>query len=289
MIERLSSASPFEPTIGFCRALRTGDRVLVSGTAPIGPDGRTVEGDVRDQMRRCLTIITEAVRRLGGVSARVIRTRMFLTHRDDWPAVGEVHGEFFAAADARPVATMVVVAGLLDEAWRVEVEAEAVVPAITVHAAGGEERAWISSHSASLFGAAVVVSRGRLHEPASLPALLARRDGQWVGLATYDVTDQQCELVTIDALVPWQGVGTALLAEVERCARAAGCRRLWLITTNDNLDALQFYQRRGFTLSAVYPNALEESRRLKPSIPRVGQRGIPLRDELELEKTLEGE
>lgn len=122
---RHGSASPFERSIGFSRAVRVGSRISVSGTAPIGPDGRTVPGDAADQARRCLGVIREAIEALGGRLEDVVRTRVFLTHRDDWPAVGAVHGEVFG--HVRPAATMVVVAGLLDPAWRVEIEAEAEV------------------------------------------------------------------------------------------------------------------------------------------------------------------
>jgi enamine deaminase RidA (YjgF/YER057c/UK114 family) len=98
---------------------------LVSGTAPIGPDGTTVEGGAYEQARRCFEIIVEAVEALGGVRDDVVRTRMFLIDAADWEAVGRAHGEFFR--DASPAATMVVAGGLLDPKWRVEIEAEAEV------------------------------------------------------------------------------------------------------------------------------------------------------------------
>jgi len=121
-----SSGSPYEPTIGFSRAVRAGDAIAVSGTAPIGPDGATVgRGDAAAQTRRCLEIIRAAVEALGGTLADVVRTRVFLTRVEDWPEVGRVHGEFFR--DVRPAATMVKVAGLLDPDWLVEIEADAVV------------------------------------------------------------------------------------------------------------------------------------------------------------------
>jgi len=88
--------------------------------------------------------------------------------------------------------------------------------------------------------------------------------------------------VTIDSLVEGQGVGTALIAAVAEAARASGCLRLWLVTTNDNVDALRFYQKRGFRLAALYPDAIAESRKLKPKIPPIGAHGIPIRDEIEL-------
>ncbi len=106
------------------------------------------------------------------------------------------------------------------------------------------------------------------------------------GLVTYRLEAVECEIVTIDSLIEGIGIGTALIDTVKAAAVAAKCERLWLITTNDNVKALRFYQRRGFALVAVYRNALEESRRLKPEIPLVGMHGIPLRDEIELELRL---
>jgi len=120
------SASPYEDQIGFSRAVRVGDRVIVSGTAPIGPDGRTVPGGPLEQARRCCSVIVEALRALGAGPEHVVRTRMYLTRAEDWALVGQAHAEAFSAA--RPAATMVVVAGLLDPGWRVEMEAEAVIP-----------------------------------------------------------------------------------------------------------------------------------------------------------------
>jgi GNAT superfamily N-acetyltransferase len=108
-----------------------------------------------------------------------------------------------------------------------------------------------------------------------------------VGLVTYRIEDDDCEIVTIDSVVEGRGVGTALLEAVTAEARTAGCRRVWLITTNDNLNALRFYQARGFRLVAVHPRAVEESRLLKPEIPELGNFGIAIRDELELELPLE--
>jgi len=137
-----------------------------------------------------------------------------------------------------------------------------------------------------LFAGDVVVSRGRVHRPQELPGFVAVTGGDRVGLATYDIRGSECELVTLDALLPWRGIGTALLAAVEERARRAGCTRLWLITTNDNVDALRFYQRRGFACAALHRNAIDESRRRKPTIPAVGHYSIPIRDEIEMEKAL---
>lgn len=122
----VSSGSPFEASIGFSRAVRVGDHVLVSGTAPISPDG-SVDPDPLIQARRCLEIISGALEAAGSGLSEVVRTRIFLTDADDVAAVSAAHGEAFA--DVRPAATMVVVAALLDPRWRVEIEAEAVVGA----------------------------------------------------------------------------------------------------------------------------------------------------------------
>ena len=120
----IASGSPYEATIGFSRAVRLGDRVLVSGTAPIWPDG-SCDPDPAAQARRCFEIILEALAEAGAAPRDVVRTRMFIVDRADSEAIGAVHGEFFG--DVRPAATMVLVAGLIDERWKVEIEAEAVL------------------------------------------------------------------------------------------------------------------------------------------------------------------
>jgi enamine deaminase RidA (YjgF/YER057c/UK114 family) len=122
--KNISSGSSFEPVIGFSRAVRIGDRVLVSGTAPVWPDG-SCDPDPAIQARRCLEIIVAALREAGAQPADVVRTRTYLVHAHDWEAVAREHGAVFG--DVRPASTMVVVAWLLDPRWRVEIEAEAVV------------------------------------------------------------------------------------------------------------------------------------------------------------------
>jgi GNAT superfamily N-acetyltransferase len=107
-----------------------------------------------------------------------------------------------------------------------------------------------------------------------------------VGLATYEISHQDCQLLTIDAFERSHGIGSRLLEAVTDQARAAGCRRMWLITTNDNLDAVRFYQRRGMRLVAIHPGAVDHARELKPTIPEFGHYGIPIRDELEFEVEL---
>jgi enamine deaminase RidA (YjgF/YER057c/UK114 family) len=121
---RVSSGSPYEVPIGFSRAVRVGDRVVVAGTAPVWLDGE-VDPDPEAQAARCLAIISDALAALGASVADVVRTRMYLTDAADWEAVGRAHGAVFR--DVRPASTMVVVAALLDARWKVEIEAEAVI------------------------------------------------------------------------------------------------------------------------------------------------------------------
>jgi enamine deaminase RidA (YjgF/YER057c/UK114 family) len=121
---RVSSGSPYEQPIGFSRAVRVGDRVLVSGTGPVWPDG-SCDPDPWRQARRCFEIALTALTEAGGAPADVVRTRMYVTDAEHCSAVGRAHGEVFA--EVRPAATMVVVAGLVDPRWHVEIELEAVL------------------------------------------------------------------------------------------------------------------------------------------------------------------
>jgi enamine deaminase RidA (YjgF/YER057c/UK114 family) len=122
--QRVSSGSPWELVVGYSRAVRVGDRVVVAGTAPQSPDGR-VDPDPAQQARRCLAIIAEALDAAGASLADVVRTRVYLVDPADFDAVSGVHGETFG--DVRPANTTIVVAALLDPAWKVEIEAEAVL------------------------------------------------------------------------------------------------------------------------------------------------------------------
>ncbi len=121
---RVNSGSPFEATIGFSRAVRAGNRVVVSGTAPVWPDG-SCPADAGTQARRCLEIILAALAEAGAGPADVVRTRMYIVSAEDATEVGAAHAEVFGSV--RPAATMVVVAALLDPRWRVEIEAEALI------------------------------------------------------------------------------------------------------------------------------------------------------------------
>jgi ribosomal protein S18 acetylase RimI-like enzyme len=166
---------------------------------------------------------------------------------------------------------------------------------IEVHPLGDARRAWAKDLLEERWGSPRIVSRGRIHDADRLPGFVALAAAGFesaggsrepCGLVTYRIDGLECEMVSLDALRERRGAGSALVAAVVTAARAASCRRLWLITTNDNTRALRFYQRRGFTLAALHKGAIEASRRLKPSIARVGMDGIPIRDEIELEMLL---
>jgi enamine deaminase RidA (YjgF/YER057c/UK114 family) len=118
----IPGTSPFEPIIGFSRAVRIGNHVHVSGTGPVGAD----EADVAGQTDQCLTIVAAALKQGGGSIEHVYRTRMYLTRAEDWETVGRIHGKYFGII--RPAATMVVVAALLNPSWRIEIEADAYIP-----------------------------------------------------------------------------------------------------------------------------------------------------------------
>ena len=133
------------------------------------------------------------------------------------------------------------------------------------------------------WGSTTMVSRGKLYNASEFPGFFAMAEGDILGLVTYRVEDTECEVMSLNSFQDGMGVGSALLEAVIEKAKSFNCRRLWLLTTNDNMNALRFYQKRGFVLVAVHRNALEESRKLKPQIPTIGFDGIPLRDEIELE------
>jgi ribosomal protein S18 acetylase RimI-like enzyme len=148
------------------------------------------------------------------------------------------------------------------------------------------DRDWVAETLARRWGSTDLVSRGRRHDGSGLAGMLAEIDGERLGLATYRVEGDEVEIVTMDALVEARGIGTALLKAVADRAGAEGCRRLWLVTTNDNLDALRFYQRRGLRLVAVHRGAVDQARQIKPQIPEVGGFGVAVHDEIELDLDL---
>lgn len=180
------------------------------------------------------------------------------------------------------------------------------------------DRIWVKQALINLWGSEQMVYSGKAFDAATFPGFLAeertgevvrsKEDGRIVGLLTYVIASDSvaiseitsistkqkprndgslyCQIISLNVLTPGKGIGTALIKEVEKTAREEGCSRLTVITTNDNLKALAFYQKRGFTLKTLYPNAIEKSRKVKPEIPLIGEDGIPLRDEIELQKAI---
>lgn len=128
--------------------------------------------------------------------------------------------------------------------------------------------------------------RGEIIDGTKLDGFLLQEDNKIIGLVTYTFFGDICEIVSLDSKRENIGIGSALLKEIEKIAIDNNCKKIRLITTNDNMSALQFYQKRGYCLTKLYPNAMEEVRKVKPNIPALGDNDIPLRDEIELEKQL---
>lgn len=131
-----------------------------------------------------------------------------------------------------------------------------------------------------------IVTHGSIHQPEDVDGFVVEDGELWAGLITYKLVNDECEVISLDGLREGEGIGTMLLRKVIEEARIRKCKRVFLITTNDNLYALGFYQRRDFELVAIRRGAVNETRKIKPAIPIIGQNHIPLRDEIELEMTL---
>jgi ribosomal protein S18 acetylase RimI-like enzyme len=155
-----------------------------------------------------------------------------------------------------------------------------------IRALAGDDRGWLAGFARERWGSPLVVADGRAYRIDELPGFVALEAQRVVGLLTFLIEGDRCHVVSLDAVDQGRGIGSALLERVVDAAREAGCARVELITTNDNMRAMRFYQRRGFRLAALHAGALERSRELKPGIPLVGEHGIPLRDELLLVRAL---
>jgi ribosomal protein S18 acetylase RimI-like enzyme len=155
-------------------------------------------------------------------------------------------------------------------------------PKITIRPVDDGDRPMLAWLVAELWGSEVVAVHGSSLRPAELAGFIAERSHRVAGLLTYQLLGDMLEIVTINALDRHAGIGTLLIEAAADQARRLGCREIRLTTTNDNIDALRFYQRRGFRLAELRPGAVDRSRQHKPEIPRVGDYGIPLRDEIDL-------
>ena len=129
----------------------------------------------------------------------------------------------------------------------------------------------------------IVVSRGNVHKLDRLPGYIALADGKIAGMITYHIQDEECEIVSLDSKIENRGIGSALIEKVVEVAKTLNCKRVWLITSNDNIRAIRFYQKRGFDLAGIHLHAITEARKIKPSIPVVGYDQIPVKHEIEFE------
>ena len=149
-----------------------------------------------------------------------------------------------------------------------------------------DDKDWLHQVIEKEWASDKIVSRGKVYFVDQLPGFVAIQKDARVGLLTYNINNEECEIITLNSLIENQGIGSDLLDKIEKFSSSKGCKRIWVITTNDNLNALRFYQKKGYNLSAFYRNAVEKARQLKPEIPSIGLNGIPIRDEIELEKIL---
>lgn len=133
------------------------------------------------------------------------------------------------------------------------------------------------------WGGEEMFTRGKVYRPEQLEGFVIEDGNDWIGLLTFAIENNECEVTSLDSLREGQGIGSQLIDKAIEEAHARKCKRFFLITTNDNLNALGFYQRRGFEIVTIYRGAVNESRKRKPAIPLIGYNNIPLRDEIELE------
>ena len=136
------------------------------------------------------------------------------------------------------------------------------------------------------WGAPIIVTKGKIHAVEDIQGYAVVVNEEIKSLITYCIEKEECEIVSLDSLIENQGIGTSLIKKVIETAKEHQCRRVWLITTNDNIKAIRFYQRRGFSMVGLYVNAILESRLIKPQIPLCGFDDIPILHEIEFEKLL---
>jgi GNAT superfamily N-acetyltransferase len=156
-----------------------------------------------------------------------------------------------------------------------------------IRAVDPDDSDWIATFITKRWGAEFIAAHREIYYCKDLPGFVAVRAEERIGLVTYTISGADCEVVSLDSLRPCMGVGTAMIEAVRAAAVESGCKRFWLVTTNDNMNALRFYQKRGFRLVKIDRDAIDFARRLKP-VPLIGANGIPLRDEIELEIILDG-
>jgi ribosomal protein S18 acetylase RimI-like enzyme len=149
-----------------------------------------------------------------------------------------------------------------------------------------DTRKFVVNYICENWGSSVIVTRGKVHNTVELPGFVALVDGEVKGIITYNIENNECEIVSLDSLYENCGVGSELINQVINEANINGCKRVWLITTNDNTHTIRYYQKRGFNMVTIHRNAINESRKIKPQIPLTGFDGIPILHEIEFEKML---
>ena len=146
-----------------------------------------------------------------------------------------------------------------------------------------EDKEWIIPYMRHNWGSEKMVTKNKVYNATELLGFIAEQNEKPVGIALYNIENKECEIVLLESFIKKNGIGSSLIDCINKIATTQECKRVWLITTNDNLAAIRFYQMRGFSLVAIYHNAINESRKLKPEIPLRGIDGISIRDEIELE------
>ncbi|MBT3260952.1 GNAT family N-acetyltransferase [bacterium] len=159
-------------------------------------------------------------------------------------------------------------------------------PQFQIKATDEKDQKWIAEWLIEHWGAAKIVTRGKIHYADKLPGFIALMDNEPSGLIIYHIKDKDCEIVSLNSMCEGIGIGGALINKVKEIAQKNLCQRLWLITTNDMIDNAIFYQKKGFALVAIHKNALDVTRKIKPQVPLMGEHNIPLQDEIEIEMRL---
>ena len=147
-----------------------------------------------------------------------------------------------------------------------------------------DDRRWFCELTRNEWGSEIIISRGKMHYAKTLEGFITFEKKNRVGVITYKIINNECEIVSLNSLKENRGVGSFLLDNIERFAHSKGCTRVWLVSTNDNTKALRFFQKKGFKIRQIYPDIMKEYRILKPELPLIGENGIEIRDEIELEK-----
>jgi len=133
------------------------------------------------------------------------------------------------------------------------------------------------------WGSDIIVSRGKAYRAEDLEGILAYDDDKIIGLGLYCIKEEECEIALIETFLQNRGIGTQIIENIIKIAKSKNCKRIWLVTSNDNINAIKFYQRKGFCFSNIYVKAMDEARKIKPEIPLIGNFGLPIRDEIEFE------